>query len=163
MPAVTITSFSEYITRKSRESENVFIILNVITVNHCNMSGIPTWLFQIISAAQTLALHPSSKIAKENLEVFCEAWESQLGDVALLLHEIGDVLEGKRGTRRSDENWDSQSLSSFLSTQSFPIRIEVVRNNQSIRCQGHLMPFDTGFFFSSGTVQRGVMCRTFSL
>lgn len=52
---------------------------------------------QIISAAQTLALHPSSKIAKENLEVFCEAWESQLCDMALLLKEINDVFEGKRG------------------------------------------------------------------
>ncbi|XP_077404400.1 alpha-catulin isoform X3 [Vanacampus margaritifer] len=52
---------------------------------------------QIISAAQTLALHPSSKIAKENLEVFCEAWDSQLGEVALLLRDIDEVLEGKRG------------------------------------------------------------------
>ncbi|XP_037549471.1 alpha-catulin [Nematolebias whitei] len=55
---------------------------------------------QIISAAQTLALHPSSKIAKENLEVFCEAWESQLCDMALLLKEINDVFEGKRGDKR---------------------------------------------------------------
>uniref|UniRef100_A0A8C5HBC0 Alpha-catulin n=1 Tax=Gouania willdenowi TaxID=441366 RepID=A0A8C5HBC0_GOUWI len=56
---------------------------------------------QIISAAQTLALHPSSKIAKENLEVFCEAWESQLCDMALLLREINDVFEGKRGGSES--------------------------------------------------------------
>ncbi|XP_061787188.1 alpha-catulin isoform X1 [Nerophis lumbriciformis] len=55
---------------------------------------------QIISATQTLALHPSSKIAKENLEVFCEAWESQLGDMALLVREINDVFEGKRGDKR---------------------------------------------------------------
>lgn len=55
---------------------------------------------QIISAAQTLALHPSSKIAKENLEVFCEAWESQLCDMAMLLREINDVFEGKRGDKR---------------------------------------------------------------
>lgn len=54
-------------------------------------------LAQIISAAQTLALHPSSKIAKENLDVFCEAWESQLCDMALLLREINDVFEGRRG------------------------------------------------------------------
>lgn len=52
---------------------------------------------QIISAAQTLALHPSSKIAKENLDVFCEAWESQLCDMAMLLREINDVFEGRRG------------------------------------------------------------------
>ncbi|XP_070702372.1 alpha-catulin [Pempheris klunzingeri] len=56
---------------------------------------------QIISAAQTLALHPSSKIAKENLEVFCEAWESQLCDMALLLREISDVFEGRRGDKRT--------------------------------------------------------------
>uniref|UniRef100_A0A8C1VNS9 Alpha-catulin n=1 Tax=Cyprinus carpio TaxID=7962 RepID=A0A8C1VNS9_CYPCA len=52
---------------------------------------------QIISAAQTLALHPTSKIAKENLDVFCEAWESQLCDMAILLKEINDVFEGRRG------------------------------------------------------------------
>uniref|UniRef100_A0A8D3C926 Alpha-catulin n=1 Tax=Scophthalmus maximus TaxID=52904 RepID=A0A8D3C926_SCOMX len=57
-------------------------------------------LVEIISAAQTLALHPSSKIAKENLEVFCEAWESQLCDMALLLREINDVFEGRRGDKR---------------------------------------------------------------
>uniref|UniRef100_A0A8C8CM01 Alpha-catulin n=1 Tax=Oncorhynchus tshawytscha TaxID=74940 RepID=A0A8C8CM01_ONCTS len=56
---------------------------------------------QIISAAQTLALHPSSKIAKENLDVFCEAWESQLCDMAVLLREINDVFEGRRGDKRA--------------------------------------------------------------
>ncbi|KAJ1202996.1 hypothetical protein NDU88_006791 [Pleurodeles waltl] len=56
---------------------------------------------QIISAAETLALHPSSKIAKENLEVFCEAWESQLGDMSILLREISDVFEGRRGEKRT--------------------------------------------------------------
>uniref|UniRef100_A0A8C8A191 Alpha-catulin n=1 Tax=Oryzias sinensis TaxID=183150 RepID=A0A8C8A191_9TELE len=55
---------------------------------------------QIISAAQTLALHPSSKIARENLDVFCEAWESQLCDMGLLLKEINDVFEGRRGDRK---------------------------------------------------------------
>ncbi|XP_064202495.1 alpha-catulin-like isoform X2 [Anguilla rostrata] len=54
---------------------------------------------QIISAAQTLALHPTSKIAKENLEVFCEAWESQLSDMSILLREINDVFEGRRDKR----------------------------------------------------------------
>ncbi|XP_052573108.1 alpha-catulin isoform X3 [Peromyscus californicus insignis] len=51
---------------------------------------------QIISAAETLTLHPSSKIAKENLDVFCEAWESQISDMAALLREISDVFEGRR-------------------------------------------------------------------
>ncbi|XP_062870271.1 alpha-catulin [Trichomycterus rosablanca] len=56
---------------------------------------------QIISAAQTLALHPNSKIAKENLDVFCEAWESQLCDMSILLKEITDVFEGRRGDKRT--------------------------------------------------------------
>lgn len=30
--------------------------------------------------------------------MFCEAWESQLCDMALLLREINDVFEGRRGT-----------------------------------------------------------------
>ncbi|XP_050020215.1 alpha-catulin isoform X2 [Alexandromys fortis] len=60
---------------------------------------------QIISAAETLTLHPSSKIAKENLDVFCEAWESQISDLATLLREINDVFEGRRG-----EKYDHLSL-----------------------------------------------------
>nr|XP_044997824.1 alpha-catulin [Jaculus jaculus] len=54
---------------------------------------------QIISAAETLTLHPSSKIAKENLDVFCEAWESQISDMSMLLREINDVFEGRRGEK----------------------------------------------------------------
>ncbi|KAM4876840.1 alpha-catulin isoform 2-T2 [Thomomys bottae] len=54
---------------------------------------------QIISAAETLTLHPSSKIAKENLDVFCEAWESQINDMSTLLREIKDVFEGRRGEK----------------------------------------------------------------
>ncbi|KAG8572035.1 hypothetical protein GDO81_011890 [Engystomops pustulosus] len=56
---------------------------------------------QIVSAAETLALHPTSKIAKENLDVFCEAWESQLSDMSILVREINDVFEGRRGDRRA--------------------------------------------------------------
>ncbi|MBW04382.1 Alpha-catulin, partial [Eschrichtius robustus] len=54
---------------------------------------------QIISAAETLTLYPSSKIAKENLDVFCEAWESQISDMLTLLREINDVFEGRRGEK----------------------------------------------------------------
>ncbi|KAK2490434.1 hypothetical protein MC885_006676 [Smutsia gigantea] len=54
---------------------------------------------QIISAAETLTLHPSSKIAKENLDVFCEAWESQISDMSTLVREINDIFEGRRGEK----------------------------------------------------------------
>ncbi|KAJ8288171.1 hypothetical protein COCON_G00008300 [Conger conger] len=85
---------------------------------------------QIISAAQTLALHPSSKIARENLEVFCEAWESQLSDMAILLREISDVFEGRRArlglelrllTSDLDsetEKWDDHEHEIIRQTQS---------------------------------------------
>uniref|UniRef100_A0A452UNC7 Alpha-catulin n=1 Tax=Ursus maritimus TaxID=29073 RepID=A0A452UNC7_URSMA len=66
---------------------------------------------QIISAAETLTLHPSSKIAKENLDVFCEAWESQIGDMSTLLREINDVFEGRRGEKLSN-NANPKSLKS---------------------------------------------------
>ncbi|XP_075068994.1 alpha-catulin isoform X1 [Mixophyes fleayi] len=57
---------------------------------------------QIMSAAETLALHPTSKIANENLDVFCEAWESQLSDMSILVREINDVFEGRRaGEKRA--------------------------------------------------------------
>uniref|UniRef100_A0A8C5PWI7 Alpha-catulin n=1 Tax=Leptobrachium leishanense TaxID=445787 RepID=A0A8C5PWI7_9ANUR len=56
---------------------------------------------QIVSAAETLALHPTSKIAKENMDVFCEAWESQLSDMSILLREINDLFEGRRGEKRA--------------------------------------------------------------
>ncbi|XP_058877498.1 alpha-catulin-like isoform X2 [Acipenser ruthenus] len=69
---------------------------------------------QIISAAQTLALHPSSKIAKENLDVFCEAWESQLNDMSILLREIIDLFEGRRGEKRNYLSLPRPGLSANL-------------------------------------------------
>uniref|UniRef100_A0A8C4PAE5 Alpha-catulin n=2 Tax=Dromaius novaehollandiae TaxID=8790 RepID=A0A8C4PAE5_DRONO len=74
--------------------------LEAIAEYTCKLSEQKEQLVEIISAAETLALHPSSKIAKENLEVFCEAWESQLSDMSTLLREINDVFEGRRGEKR---------------------------------------------------------------
>uniref|UniRef100_A0AAA9THZ9 Alpha-catulin n=1 Tax=Bos taurus TaxID=9913 RepID=A0AAA9THZ9_BOVIN len=65
----------------------------------CKLSEQKERLVEIISAAETLTLHPSSKIAKENLDVFCEAWESQISDMSTLLREINDVFEGRRGEK----------------------------------------------------------------
>ncbi|POI31902.1 hypothetical protein CIB84_004347, partial [Bambusicola thoracicus] len=74
--------------------------LEAVAEYTCKLSEQKEQLVEIISAAETLALHPSSKIAKENLEVFCEAWESQLSDMSMLLREINDVFEGRRGEKR---------------------------------------------------------------
>ncbi|KAF7240412.1 Alpha-catulin [Varanus komodoensis] len=70
---------------------------------------------EIISAAETLTLHPSSKIAKENLDVFCEAWESQLSDMLLLLREIRDVFEGRRAFLQKKHSLFLCCLLSFYS------------------------------------------------
>ncbi|XP_070570526.1 alpha-catulin-like isoform X2 [Ptychodera flava] len=55
---------------------------------------------QIVSAAQTLSIHPTSKIAKENLDVFAEAWELQINDLSLLVKEINEVCQGKVGEKQ---------------------------------------------------------------
>ncbi|KAH8041320.1 hypothetical protein HPB51_014601 [Rhipicephalus microplus] len=42
---------------------------------------------QVVSACQTLSTHPVSKIAKENVEVFMEVWQSLVNDVASISRE----------------------------------------------------------------------------
>ncbi|ESO99195.1 hypothetical protein LOTGIDRAFT_141992 [Lottia gigantea] len=46
-------------------------------------------------SAQTLAQYPNSKIARENLDVFADAWESQINDLSILVKEVNDVCLGK--------------------------------------------------------------------
>ena len=50
---------------------------------------------QILYSAHTLAQHPDSKIARENLEVFSDAWESQINDLSILVKEVNDVCQGR--------------------------------------------------------------------
>ncbi|CAG5122756.1 unnamed protein product [Candidula unifasciata] len=49
----------------------------------------------ILFAAHTLAQHADSKIARENLEVFSDAWESQINDLSVLVKEVNDVCQGR--------------------------------------------------------------------
>ncbi|XP_046661153.1 alpha-catulin isoform X2 [Homalodisca vitripennis] len=48
---------------------------------------------QVVTAAHTLNQHPTSKIAKENLEVFAEMWQSLMTDVTTVCK---DVMESTR-------------------------------------------------------------------
>ncbi|XP_064598146.1 alpha-catulin-like isoform X2 [Liolophura sinensis] len=48
-----------------------------------------------LNAAQTLAQYPGSKIARENLDVFADAWESQINDLSILVKDVNDVVQGK--------------------------------------------------------------------
>ena len=52
-------------------------------------------LFQILHASRTLSEYPSSKIAKENLDLFSDAWESQINDLSILVKEVNDFCQGK--------------------------------------------------------------------
>ncbi|XP_070185642.1 alpha-catulin-like isoform X2 [Littorina saxatilis] len=66
----------------------------VITADH-NESFIHSLGPMILFAAQTLAQYPNSKIARENLEVFADAWESQINDLSILVKEVNDVCQGR--------------------------------------------------------------------
>ena len=50
---------------------------------------------QTIHAAQTLAQYPTSKIAKENYDVFAEAWASQINDLSVLVKDVNELSQGK--------------------------------------------------------------------
>jgi len=50
---------------------------------------------QVAVAARTLCSNHTSKIAKENLEVFVEMWASPMDDVQTLANEIADVCRAK--------------------------------------------------------------------
>ncbi|XP_033207723.1 alpha-catulin isoform X4 [Belonocnema kinseyi] len=48
---------------------------------------------QVVTAAHTLARHPTSKIAKENLEVFADMWEWLTTDVTTVAKDILDFSQ----------------------------------------------------------------------
>ncbi|XP_066263929.1 alpha-catulin-like isoform X1 [Branchiostoma lanceolatum] len=54
---------------------------------------------QLVTAAQTLVANPASKIARENLDVFCESWESQINEMSVLVKEINDFCSGRKGEK----------------------------------------------------------------
>lgn len=51
---------------------------------------------QLAVAAKVLCSNPTSKIAKENFEVFVDMWQSLMDDVASLTNEMGDVFRTKQ-------------------------------------------------------------------
>ena len=54
------------------------------------------WFYlQVLHAARTLAQYPSSKIARENLDLFADAWEAQINDLSVLVKEVNDFCQGK--------------------------------------------------------------------
>ncbi|KAK2143373.1 hypothetical protein LSH36_848g00063 [Paralvinella palmiformis] len=58
-------------------------------------SSLKTLAPLLIFSAHTLAGYPASKIAKENLDVFADAWASQINDLSVLVKDINDVNQGR--------------------------------------------------------------------
>lgn len=57
---------------------------------------------QVITAARALLAYPSSKMAKENLEVFVDMWQWLAGDVVQISKEIIEVVEALGKPDRSE-------------------------------------------------------------
>ncbi|XP_033728818.1 alpha-catulin-like isoform X1 [Pecten maximus] len=66
----------------------------VIAADH-NDSIIRTIGPLTMMAAKTLSQYPNSKIARENLDTFSDAWESQINDLSVLVKEVNDVCQGR--------------------------------------------------------------------
>lgn len=50
---------------------------------------------QVVTAARTLAAHPSSAAARENLDVFVDMWAWLLADAARLARELLDLTDDR--------------------------------------------------------------------
>lgn len=48
---------------------------------------------QLLTAARGLSMHPASKVAKENLEVFTEMWQWLSGDISTVAKDIMEVAQ----------------------------------------------------------------------
>ncbi|KDR21554.1 alpha-catulin isoform X2 [Zootermopsis nevadensis] len=54
---------------------------------------------QVVTAAHTLSIHPTSKIAKENVEVFADMWDALMSDVTAVTKDVVDLCN-----RSMDDN-----------------------------------------------------------
>ncbi|XP_023248647.1 uncharacterized protein LOC106639330 [Copidosoma floridanum] len=50
---------------------------------------------QVVTAAHTLARHPTSKIAKENLEVFADMWQWLMSDVTTVAKDVLELSQSR--------------------------------------------------------------------
>ena len=65
---------------------------------------------QVIAACQTLCLHPNSKIAKENLDVFIDHWIQLYNELAQITREITELYK---------RNWNGDQLTTNKSSYYF--------------------------------------------
>ncbi|KAE8747467.1 hypothetical protein FOCC_FOCC005798 [Frankliniella occidentalis] len=50
---------------------------------------------QVVTAAQTLAMHPQSKVAREHMEVFSDMWQALMTDVSAACREVIEVSQAR--------------------------------------------------------------------
>ncbi|UYV62594.1 CTNNAL1 [Cordylochernes scorpioides] len=60
-------------------------------------AGLRVFGVQVLGAAHALCRHPSSKIARENLEVIADVWRAHLADMAALALEVRELCRAGRG------------------------------------------------------------------
>ncbi|XP_076372930.1 alpha-catulin-like [Tachypleus tridentatus] len=79
---------------------------------------------QVLNACHTLYLHPTSKIVRDNFDVFSDMWQSLVNDVASISCDIAEICLGKvppKSPERTPEN-----IPVFVSTsQKRPVKRHV--------------------------------------
>lgn len=50
---------------------------------------------QVITSARALSVHPTSKIAKDNVEVFADMWQWLCSDITLISKEVLDLAQNR--------------------------------------------------------------------
>lgn len=83
---------------------------------------------QTVLAGRTLCLHPSSRIARENLEVFCDTWAQSVNELSRLAKESDAICYGrvaaekqaymslpKPGVNHQRNRWTMSSSNLYLS------------------------------------------------
>jgi hypothetical protein len=53
----------------------------------------------IQSSSGTAALYPTCKSAVENLQLYCDCWESQINDLSILVKEMQDFIHGIKSNK----------------------------------------------------------------
>lgn len=51
------------------------------------------------SSAGTVALYPTCKSANENLNLYCENWETQINDLSILVKEMQEYISGVKSSK----------------------------------------------------------------
>uniref|UniRef100_A0A915E636 Alpha-catulin n=1 Tax=Ditylenchus dipsaci TaxID=166011 RepID=A0A915E636_9BILA len=99
-------------------------------------------------AGRTLCIHPSSRIARENLEVFCDTWAANVNDLSRLAKDLDAAASNRTvaekqaymslprpGVSNRDSTCSSSTLSS-INNSSSSASVVVVVNIAGLVCNG---------------------------